>query len=121
MTEDTTKRALSAADILSAEDLEVKEIHVPEWKGSVCLRVLPADVGLELDAKMKALTKENEPDALFILLGACLCDKSGAPLFADEAQRAKLRSRSQKVLLRLQQEALRLQGWLPGEPSVKNG
>lgn len=105
------KRQLTAADILSVEDLEVTEVAVPEWKGSVYLRVLPADVGLALNEKMVALPKEKASESMFLLLGACLVDRQGSPLFTTDEQFAKLRTRSGKVLLRLQDAALELQGW----------
>jgi hypothetical protein len=110
MSEDTAKQ-LSADEILAAEDLEIKEVEVPEWKGSVRLRVLPADEGLALSADMGALTKERQSESLFMLLGACLVGADGKRMFTTEEQLRKLRTRSQKVLLRLQREALKLQGW----------
>lgn len=113
------EKHLSAEDILGVEDLEIVEVQVPEWKGSVYLRVLSADVGLALNEKMAALTDGHKTDALFLLLGACLVTPDGRPLFATEAQTERLRTRSQKVLLRLQKHALALQGW-DVEPA-KNG
>jgi hypothetical protein len=103
--------SLSADDILAAEDLEIKEVEVPEWKGTVRLRVLPADEGLALSAQMAALTKEQQHESLFLLLGACLVDPEGKRMFSTEEHLRKLRTRSQKVLLRLQRSALELQGW----------
>jgi hypothetical protein len=110
MSEDT-KKQLSAEDILAAEDLEIQEVEVPEWKGSVRLRVLPADEGLILSAQMAALDKEHQSESLFMLLGACLVNGDGKRMFTTEEHLKKLRTRSQKVLLRLQREALKLQGW----------
>jgi hypothetical protein len=114
-------RKLTAEEILGlgAADLEIKEVMVPEWGGSVHLRVLPADEGLELNERMQGLPKERESEALFLLLGACLVDSSGAQLFSSD-QIAGLRKRSQKVLVRLQRAALALQGWV-GEEAEKNG
>ena len=118
MSQETTK-ALSAEDILGIDDLEIVEVQVSEWKGSVHLRVLPADEGLELNERMQALGKEpkHQAEAIFLLLGACLVTKDGKRLFATDEQQAKLRSRSNKVLLRLQRKALELQGWLEGAPA----
>lgn len=110
MSEDT-KKPLSADDILAAEDLEIKEVEVPEWKGTVRLRVLPADEGLALSAEMAALSKERQSESLFLLLGACLVNGDGKRMFTSDEQIKKLRTRSQKVLLRLQRAALALQGW----------
>jgi hypothetical protein len=109
MSDDAKK--LSADDILGVNDLEVKEVAVPEWKGTVYLRVLPADEGLALSATMAGLPKESVSNALFLLLGATLVDENGRKLFTTDEQLAKLKTRSQKVLLRLQEEAMVLQGW----------
>jgi len=111
-------RVLSAEDILSVEDLEILAIEVPEWKGVVYLRVLPADEGLALSQKMNALTKEKEHEAIFLLLGACLVHPDGRLMLTEEAQLQKLRTRSQKVLLRLQKKALALQGWTEDEAAA---
>jgi len=113
------QKQLSADDILGAEDLEIKAVEVPEWKGVVHLRVFPADEGLVLSAKMNALEKEHQHEALFLLLAACLVDSTGKLLFVTEDQVKRLRSRSQKVLLRLQHIALELQGWKPDAASGK--
>jgi hypothetical protein len=106
---------LSAADIIGVVDVEVRAVPVPEWKGSVYLRVLPADEGLALNDAMQALSKEKRGDAIFLLLAACLCDEKGTPLFASEAEAKGLRRKSNKVLARLQDEALVLQGWQKGQ------
>ena len=106
-----SEKQLTADEILDVYDLEVKEVFVPEWKGSVHLRVLPADEGLALSATMNALPKEKTHEALFLLLGATLVDASGKKLFTSDEQLTRLRTRSQKVLLRLQDEAMVLQGW----------
>lgn len=116
----TEIRNLSAEEILSAEDLEIVAVEVPEWKGVVHLRVLPADEGLALSEKMNELPKEKQSEAIFLLLGACLVQPDGARMFSTEDQLLRLKSRSQKVLLRLQTSAIRLQGWTeeaPGKPA----
>jgi len=117
MTEAT--KQLTADDILAASDLEIREVHVPEWNGSVYMRVLPADEGLELNEKMLALSKEKGHEAIFLLLASSLVTSAGERLFTAPDQIARLRSRSQKVLIRLQKIALTLQGWSEEEP-VKN-
>lgn len=113
-------RMLSAHDIGVATDLARIRVEVPEWKGVVYLRELSAEVGLRLNAEMSSLPKDKAPEALFLLLAACLCDDQGVPLFkdSDEASRA-LRPRSTKVLTRLQQQALELLGWK--DAASKNG
>jgi len=110
-------KQLSADDILGTDDLELVEVDIPEWKGSVHLRVLPADEGLDLSEKMQALPKDRQSPALFMLLAATLVDAEGKRLFTTPEQVERLRTRSQKVLLRLQKKALELQGWQEASPS----
>lgn len=108
-------RALSTEDVLSADDLEILAVEVPEWKGVVHLRVLPADEGLALSAQMNELPKEQQHEAIFLLLAACLVHPDGGRMFTEDEQLKRLRTRSQKVLLRLQKRALALQGWTEEE------
>ena len=114
-------KQLSADDILAAKDLEILPVDVPEWNGSVNLRVLPADEGLALNEELQDLQKaKNQTDAIFLLLGACLVDAAGKRLFSTKESVQALKSRSIKVLLRLQKIALQLQGW-GDEAPAKNG
>lgn len=106
--------------ILETQDLEIKAVEVPEWKGTVYLRELPADEGLALNDQMQALPNEKAFEAIFLLLGACLVNAKGERLCTTPEQAAKLRSRNQKVLLRLQNAALKLQGWSPEATPEKN-
>lgn len=114
-------KQLSATDILAAQDLEILAVDVPEWNGSVNLRVLPADEGLALNEELQDLQKAKNPaDAIFLLLGACMVDTAGKRLFSTKESVQSLKSRSIKVLLRLQKIALQLQGW-EDEAPAKNG
>jgi len=109
---------LSAADLAAVEDLSVIAVAVPEWKGKVYIRDLPADEGIAMNDEMQALPKGGEQEALFILLAACLCNAEGKPLFSGHAEaRATLGKRKMAVLLRLQKEALQLQGMLDEAPA----
>lgn len=104
-------RNLTAEDIFATADIEVVPVDVPEWRGRVHLRVLPADAGLALGEKMKALGDHEHREAMFLLLGATLCTPEGEPLLTTDEHRAALRKRSTKVLVRLQDQAMALQGW----------
>jgi hypothetical protein len=121
------ERELSAADIDTADDLGLLPVYVPEWKGKVYLRVLPADVGFKILAGMDKLRRLQEPErsehmteALRLVLPVCLVDKKGARLYTTPEQVEMLLLRNHQVLLRLQQTALELQGW-GNEAAPKNG
>jgi len=111
--------ALSAEQILGAVDCRVEAVHVPEWNGTVYLREVAADVGLQLGEDMRNLPKGEQDKSLYMLLGACLCDADLRPLFKPEDW-PKIHTRSPRVLLRLQVQALRLQGW-PVSPHTLAG
>lgn len=115
-----THHTLTAEEILGADDAEIIAVTVPEWKGAVYLRVLSADEGLTMNEQMQALQKEGKStEAIFLVLGACMVTASGDRIFKTTEEARKLRTRSNKVLLRLQTRALELQGWLKGD-AAKN-
>jgi hypothetical protein len=74
-------KTLDRAAILAAQDLPVKKIPVPEWKGSAYIRRLTAG---ERDA-FDALVMERQ--GVGVRTALCLrslCDASGQRLFKDE-------------------------------------
>lgn len=78
--------ALSRAQILAADDLPKMEVPVPEWGGSVFVRMLNFTERLALEAAIKAA----ERDAVFTVIAATACDESGALLFtADDVEALK--------------------------------
>lgn len=92
--------ALTAEQILAADDLGLLKVSVREWGGEVFIRVMT--VG-ELDAYQKEWVGKRETGvdnfrAKF--LARCLCDEHGQRLFTDE-QIEKLAAKSAKVVSRL--------------------
>lgn len=92
--------ALTADQILAADDLGLLKVTVKEWGGDVFIRVMT--VG-ELDAYQKEWVGKRETGvdnfrAKF--LARCLCDEQGQRLFSDE-QIEKLASKSAKVVSKL--------------------
>jgi len=92
--------ALTAEQILAADDLGLLEVKVKEWGGSVFIRVM--SVG-ELDAYQKEWIGKRETGvdnfrAKF--LARCLCDEKGQRLFSDE-QVEDLARKSAKVVGKL--------------------
>jgi hypothetical protein len=103
------KIATTADDLFAEFDCKVRAVNVPEWKRIVHLRELPADEGVALAEQLQALPKEQQADAVYLLLEACICDEKGQPLLKGGDRR--LRSRSSVVIMRLQSIAQELQGW----------
>ena len=99
--------ALTLSEILSAKDGKTTEVKVPEWGGSVFLRVMSGSERDEYDnclltrlaAEGKRL-KENRGIRQKLLM-LTLCDESGARMLATEADANKLFAKSATVLQRL--------------------
>lgn len=92
--------ALTADQILAADDLGLLKVNVKEWGGEVFIRVMT--VG-ELDAYQKEWVGKRETGVDNFrtkFLARCLCDESGARLFSDE-QIEQLAGKSAKVVGRL--------------------
>lgn len=91
---------LTAAEILAADDLTCEEVSVPEWGGSVRVRILSAQ-------EMRALSRilGDEPDKSDIatgplLVGACLIGEDNKPLFTAD-QLKVLGQKSNVPIIRL--------------------
>lgn len=92
--------ALTAEQILAADDTGLLEVQVPEWNGSVYIRVM--SVG-ERDAyERKWIGKKESGIANFRTeyLSRVLCDEKGTLLFTGE-EATKLASKSGAVMGRL--------------------
>ncbi len=105
---ETAKNRLSVADILGAKDTQYKEIEIPEWPvngkpGVLRLRSLSA-----ADAQ-QFQEKEASKDSATLVLVLSVVDDEDKPLFTP-ADIQRLREKSLKVILRIQDEALKLNG-----------
>jgi hypothetical protein len=92
--------ALTAEQILAADDLGLLKVNVKEWGGEVFIRVMT--VG-ELDAYQKEWVGKKEvgvDNFRAKFLARCLCDDKGLRLFTDE-QIEQLAAKSAKVVGRL--------------------
>lgn len=113
------KTYLSAASILAAEDLIVHEEEVPEWPdpatglpGIVRLMQMSAEESFNFTQKVE----QDGNNGMFIMLRYSAVDADGTLLFTDE-DIVKLRKKSMKVLNRLQQICLSMNG-MRGEDEV---
>lgn len=103
--------ALSRDQILSANDLPRVEVDVPEWGGSVCVRMLTAgekdafdDENYKLEGKS---VKVNRKDFTARLLVRAICDESGNPLF-KLSDVAALGKKSEAAMARVEAAALKI-------------
>jgi hypothetical protein len=98
--------ALTAEQILSADDMGLKKVHVKEWGGDVHIRVM--SVGERDEYERMWIGKRELGIANFRTqyLARVLCDDSGALLFSRE-QVAELATKSGAVMGRLFDEAMK--------------
>lgn len=75
---------LSRDQILEASDTKVEEVDVPDWGGSVCLKVMTVGErdAYENDWVKSKMTGMDNFRTRF--LARCLCDKQGNRLFTDK-------------------------------------
>jgi hypothetical protein len=100
----STKKLLTADEILQAEDIITMEVDVPEWGGSVKLRSLS---GADAMRFIEAVGKKAGSAVDIVAL--CAVDDAGNPLFTEE-QWDKLKTKSLRAILRLQRAALEING-----------
>lgn len=101
--------ALSKKAILEAKDIKTMEVEVPEWGGSVMVRVIS---GADRDVFEQAYS-EKKMDAFrtrFLVL--TLCDDKGERLFTNDEVEA-LNAKSSKVLNRLFDAAWEFNAFTP--------
>src|SRR5690349_15146048 len=102
---------LSKDQILSATDLPLEEVPVPEWGGSVFVKTMS---GTERDAFEEGIVEARKSGTELVNIRARLavyvvCDKTGARLFTDDDAEA-LGKKSGKALDRIFSVAQRLSG-----------
>lgn len=93
--------ALTASQILSANDTKVEPVEVPEWGGTVYVRVLR---GTDRDQFEEWVNKEKDKAVRCRFLVLSLCDEKGALLFTPDQVQA-LGEKSGDVLARVFEKA----------------
>jgi len=96
--------ALSKEEIFNIKDIEIREVYVPEWNGTVYIRTMSGVDRDRFDESLQSATrKDGTVDIRTLrarLLALCICDASGSPLFSL-ADVEKLNQKSSKALMRL--------------------
>ncbi len=101
---------LTKETILSANDVEIKEVEVPEWGGVVCVRGMTARERQRYEESLQGKKGQiNTRNALEKLVVLCIVDKDGNRLFADD-DIAALSKKSAKALMRVAAVATELSG-----------
>ena len=92
---------LTASQILAANDTKIEAVDVPEWGGTVYVRVLR---GTDRDRFEEWVNKEKDKSVRCRFLVSALCDDKGSLLFTPE-QVASLNEKSGDVLSRVFERA----------------
>jgi hypothetical protein len=100
------KLTLTLDRILAVEDLKTRDVAIPEWGGSVTIRMMTAG---ERDAFEAAQAIEPHKDIRARLAVATVCDAEGRLLFGPEHV-AALSAKSGRALDRIFAAAARLNG-----------
>ncbi|SOZ99450.1 conserved hypothetical protein [Cupriavidus taiwanensis] len=105
---------LSKEQILAADDIKTEIVDVPEWGGSVIIRMMSGTARDAYEASMVGFKNGQRVADLTNmrakLVAATLVDESGEPLFADEADIVALAAKSASALERLFKVAQRING-----------
>ena len=97
---------LTAEQILSADDMGLKKVHVKEWGGDVHIRVMTVGERDQYERMWIGKREVGIENFRTQYLARVLCDDSGALLFTRE-QVAVLATKSGAVMGRLFDEAMK--------------
>lgn len=97
------KKPLSRDDVLGAQDIDIEEIEVPEWGGTVFVKGM---TGKEREQFEKGYS-DTKGNIRAKLVSMTICDKDGVLLFSLEDVE-KLGSKSASALIRIFDVARRL-------------
>jgi hypothetical protein len=98
--------ALTAEQILSADDMGLKKVHVKEWNGDVHIRVMSVGERDEYERMWIGKREMGIENFRTQYLARVLCDDKGSLLFNRE-QVAVLATKSGAVMGRLFDEAMK--------------
>jgi len=104
---------LSAEQILNADDLEIEDVEVPEWGGTVRVRGMSGTDRDKFEASMldksMEVSKDSALDRYRAKLAAyCIVDEAGKRLFRSDAEVKRLGEKSATALSRVVEVAMRL-------------
>jgi len=120
----TTRRCLSAAEIITSDDLEREWVPTPEWgqDGGCWVRGLSVGECQDMAAIVGRDKSGSSNGAIEHVVRCCVVNEDGTPLF-DRKDMAALRKRSWIVMHRIMTTALELSGLgndeVPGPVSLR--
>jgi hypothetical protein len=101
-------KVLTKADINVADDIQVKEVKVPEWGGSVFIRTMTGNEQDDYESSVYA-NKMTKGKFLACLCSKTICDEKGNRLYSDDpGEIESLGHRSAAALSRIFKASLKL-------------
>lgn len=101
---------LTKEQILAADDRASVETHVPEWGGSVYVRVMSGTERESFEREWTTTEEKLLPQYKVKMLKKCLCDDKGAALFTND-DLAALGEKNALVIDRLFNQCMKLNGF----------
>lgn len=98
--------SLTREQILASNDTKLMERDVPEWGGSVFIRIMSVGERDAYENEWSLSKHKGMPDFRTKFLVKCLCDKDGNRLFT-EADIAVLREKSADLMSALWDDAMK--------------
>lgn len=96
---------LSKDQILAADDMGLREVDVPEWGGSVFIRVMTVGERDSYENDWVLHKAKGVENFRAKFLARCLCDEKGNRMFSD-AEVPQLAAKSARVMNRLWQATM---------------
>lgn len=102
---------LNKNDILAASDIEVAEIEIPQWGGTIHVKGMNGRQRGIFETSAVRFVRENKADAMSgmreQIAAWCICDENGKRLFSDD-DAAKLGEKSGEALDLILEKVLQL-------------
>lgn len=112
---------LSRDDILSANDITIERLPVPEWGGEVFVKTISASERGLIEARTVEMGRDGQPKNIklenltTLIAFLSLCDETGKRLFTDIKDVEKLGKKSASALDRVAEKAQQLARMSPAD------
>lgn len=100
-------KILSASDILDSDDIQIIDVPIDEWKGTVRLRQLNAEQAHRFARAIRDPDPEKQAEATILIITLSAIDEEGNLIFTKEDVE-KIKRKSGAAVIRLQQAIIKL-------------
>lgn len=116
-----SNKYLSRDDILSANDIQVEELPVPEWGGIICVKTLTGAERDMLEGELVEMGANGRPKAMKLqhvrstVAWLGICDDQGNRMFTDKKDIDRLDRKSAAALDRVVKRIQELSAMSPAD------